>query len=284
MATFIKASAMIAALRAHVGDGYVYGTVGQECTIALLQAKQRQYGAAMGNGYYQLNGDYTNGDCARWLGKWVADCSGLIKAMRKQLSGVWRDVSAQGTYDQCPTSQRGKIKTMPKVPGCTVYMWDSKKGRMGHVGMYIGNGLVIEARGVKYGIVITKLAGRKWTHWGLLDYMEHDLPREDGTPPPPEKPEDDAGDATNPKPDDLTVLRYRWPRHIKNTQVGLLQRCLRKWNPAALPKYGVDDDFGAETRDWVRKFQATHTDIYGRPLEVDGIVGVLTWGALLLYA
>ncbi len=281
MAKKIKASAMIAALRQHVGDGYVYGTSGHTCTIEVLQAKERQYGRSMGNGYYHRNGDYSKGACARWLGKWVADCSGLIKATRRQLNGGWKDVSAQGTYDQCPVSARGVIGTMPRVPGCTVYIWDRARGRMGHVGMYVGNGQVVEARGVKYGVVTTKLAGRTWTHWGLLDYLELDLPKESGPAiPEPEKPEDDHGDGTNPKPDDLPVLRYRWPR-IRNDKVGLLQRKLREWNPKALPRYGVDNDFGAETLDWVRRYQRANKDVYGKPLAVDGIVGVLTWGALL---
>lgn len=283
MAEKLKASVMIAELRKHVGDGYVYGAVGQECTLALLQAKQRQYGTAMGNGYYQLNGDYNKGDCARWLGMWVADCSGLIKAMRKQLSGVWRDVSAQGTYDQCPVSQRGKIGTMPKVPGCTVYVWDAGKGRMGHVGMYIGGGLVIEARGVKYGVVITKLAGRAWTHWGMLDYLDHDLPQEGGQDAPvPVTPETDHGDNTTSKSDDLPVLRYNLLlSNTSSTDVQRLQRLLLLHDAKCLPRWGADGKFGTETLSAIKAFQRTHKDVYDRPLEIDGIVGVLTWGALL---
>lgn len=145
----IKASVFINAMAKHLGDGYVYGTIGQICTIALLQAKQHQYGAAMGNGYYQKDGDYTKGICARRLGHWVADCSGLIKAVRRELSGVYRDVSAQGTYNQC--SRTGLFRTMPMIPGCCVFVWSASKHRMGHVGMYVGGGWVIQSAGARVG-------------------------------------------------------------------------------------------------------------------------------------
>lgn len=198
----IKASQIIAWIKQHVGDGYIYGAIGQVCTTELLKAKQAQYGALMGEGYYQKGGDYTKGRCAKWLGKWVNDCSGLFKAARKVLSGVWKDVSAQGTYGQC--TKRGTIASMPLTPGCTLYMWSNKKGRMSHVGIYIGNGLVIEARGVDYGIVVTKLNERQWTHWGWLDWLEADLKTETGRVVVGIQA--DAGDATTSKTDDLLTL------------------------------------------------------------------------------
>lgn len=198
----IKTSQIIPWIKQHVGDGYVYGTVGQACTIMLLKDCQVRLGTSMGAGYYQLNGDYNKGRCAKWLGRWVCDCSGLIKAARKALSGVWQDVSAQGTYDQCKA--RGTIGSMPLTPGCTVYMYSADKKRMGHVGMYIGNGQVVEARGVDYGVVVTKLSERAWTHWGLLEWLDYDLPADTGKPVVGTQ--KDAGDATTPKPDDYLPL------------------------------------------------------------------------------
>lgn len=43
----------------------------------------------------------------------------------------------------------------------------------GHVGIYIGNGKVIEARGHAYGVVETNLVGRGWTSWGQLDLLDY---------------------------------------------------------------------------------------------------------------
>lgn len=198
----IKASELIKWCKTHVGHGYVYGSIGQTCTIPLLMQLQKQYGASMGDGYYQKGGDYTKGRCGKWLGKWCADCSGLIKAGRKALENTWRDVSAQGTYDQC--TKRGAIGSMQMIPGCTLYMYSKEKGRMGHVGIYIGDGMAIEARGADYGIVITRLSERAWGYWGLLDWLEHDIKDENWKPVVGSQV--DAGDSTNAKPDDLLTL------------------------------------------------------------------------------
>lgn len=43
-----------------------------------------------------------------------------------------------------------------------------------NLGVYIGNGEVIEAMGTKYGVVKTKLAGRGWTHWLQVPYISYD--------------------------------------------------------------------------------------------------------------
>ncbi len=206
----IRASELIQWMKTHVGDGYAYGAApGQVCTVNLLKILDSRWGknglcpAGLSEDYYHLNGDYTKGRCAKWLGIWSTDCSGFIKTGRKELEGVWKDVSAQGTYDQC--TERGTIDTMPLVTGCAVFMWNQERKRIGHVGVYAGNNQVIEARGVKYGIVVSKLSERKWTHWGLLDWLIQDFPEETGQAAVGN--EDDAGDSTNEKPGDIEQYR-----------------------------------------------------------------------------
>lgn len=192
----MKASELISWCRCKVGGGYVYGTVGETCTQAVLDRCQRMYGAIMGSTYYTARS-------AKWLGKWVCDCSGLLKAARKQLDGVWADVSAQGTYDQCQNA-RGAIKDMPAKPGAFVFMYGKDSAgrmRMVHVGLYIGKGEVIEARGADYGIVITKLKDRSWTHYGLATHVVFDVPVEQQVLVPTIS-SGDTGDASTPKVDD----------------------------------------------------------------------------------
>ena len=63
-------------------------------------------------------------------------------------------------------SEKGTLETMPDIPGVLVFM-------PGHVGIYIGNGKVIEARGHAYGVVETNLIGRGWKEWGKLDWIEY---------------------------------------------------------------------------------------------------------------
>ena len=65
-------------------------------------------------------------------------------------------------------SKQGDIKTMPDVKGTLVFM-------NGHVGVYIGNGEVIEAMGHAYGVVLTKLGRRPWTKWGQLDWITYEV-------------------------------------------------------------------------------------------------------------
>ena len=56
---------------------------------------------------------------------------------------------------------------MPDIPGLAV--WHD-----GHIGVYIGGGQVVEAMGTKYGVVKTELAGRGWTHWLKVPYINYD--------------------------------------------------------------------------------------------------------------
>lgn len=198
----LKSSQFIAWLRSKVGLGYVYGSFGQVITIDFLKQVDRMYGVSMGDGYYHRNGDYTKGRCGKWIGKVAYDCSGLIKAGRKELTGVWQDLSAQGTYDTC--AQKGRLSSV-LLPGTAVFIYQSNKNRMVHVGIYVGNGEVIEARGADYGVVVTKLSSRAWTHYGTFKWLSYDLSDRGVIIDTGGKKEQDAGDATTPKVDDPTV-------------------------------------------------------------------------------
>ena len=61
---------------------------------------------------------------------------------------------------------KGTIVTLPELPG--LILWKN-----GHVGIYIGNGEAIEAKGFSYGIVKTKVKGRGWTHWFRSPYIDY---------------------------------------------------------------------------------------------------------------
>ena len=75
-----------------------------------------------------------------------------------------QDKDVNGMFNNC--TETGLINTMPEVPGILVFM-------PGHVGVYIGNGQVIEARGHAYGVVQTKLKDRPWTKWGKCKFIEY---------------------------------------------------------------------------------------------------------------
>lgn len=151
--------------KAQLGKPYWYGTFGQTATEALYTAKKKQWPV-----YYKWEGTAYDNFPSQY-GKRVHDCVGLIKGY------LWsdtptstpkynsaQDVSANMMRANC--RERGAIATMPDTPGVLVFM-------SGHVGVYIGNGEVIEARGHEYGVVKTKLALRPWKWWGKCPYITY---------------------------------------------------------------------------------------------------------------
>lgn len=148
------------------GWGYVWGTYGQVLTEELFASKLQQYPEGVGG--------YEDFIRTNWLGGRTVDCVGLIKSygwldaemgeLRYGTNGM-PDVGANQMYYNASIS--GTIDTIPDTPGLAV--WHD-----GHIGVYIGNGEVIEAMGTKYGVVKTQLAGRGWTHWLQVPYISYD--------------------------------------------------------------------------------------------------------------
>ena len=148
------------------GWGYVWGTFGQVLTPELLQYKISQYPDGVGD-----EADFIR---SHWLNRRTTDCVGLIKGygwlntvtMEIQYgSNGMPDVGADGMYYNA--GRKGSIETMPDTPGLAV--WKS-----GHIGVYIGNGEVIEAMDTRYGVVKTNLQGRGWSHWLEVPGIKYD--------------------------------------------------------------------------------------------------------------
>ena len=110
----------------------------------------------------------------KWNGKRVVDCIGLIK------SYAWYDPEsneiAAGTngFKDCGANsiwnnvkESGDISAMPDILGLAVWM-------DGHIGMYIGNGEVIEAQGTNEGVVKTKLRSRPWKKWLMIPDIKYE--------------------------------------------------------------------------------------------------------------
>lgn len=81
-----------------------------------------------------------------------------------------------------------------------------------------------------------------------------------------------GGGAVPPKPAGRTTLY----RGAMGEDVKAMQRYLLIRDEKALPKYGADGDFGAETLTALKQFQKAND------LEADGICGPLTWAKLAL--
>lgn len=167
-------TAFVEFLKKMLGQPYWYGTCLYKCSDSLLKTKTKQYPAHYGSSRTatykkHINKKYVAADCVG-LGKgwvWTNGGVGVLESIgndntfkRGYAVNGCPDKSANGMFSYAKTSGKkwGPIASIPEVPGLAV-RYD------GHVGYYIGNGEVIEARGFNYGIVKTKLAGRKWSHW-----------------------------------------------------------------------------------------------------------------------
>ena len=148
------------------GWGYVWGTFGNVLTYGAFQAKLEQYPEGVGN--------YADFILQNWIGRRTADCVGLIKSYSwydPETENIvygshgMPDIGADGMY--YAAAESGTIDTIPEIPGLAV--WHS-----GHIGVYIGNGEVIQAMGTRYGVVKTALGDSGWTHWLKIPYITYD--------------------------------------------------------------------------------------------------------------
>ena len=158
------------------GWGYVWGTYGRILTRSLFEMKLEQYPEDVG-AYEEYIAD-------NYIGKRTADCVGLIKgyswydpqteSFGYAVNGM-PDLSANQIYEYA--TEKGSIDTIPDIPGLLVWM-------DGHVGIYIGNGAVVEARGTYYGVVRTQLRNRNWQAWAKVPGIIYIEKSEDPTEAP----------------------------------------------------------------------------------------------------
>ena len=106
---------------------------------------------------------------AKWIGHWVTDCSGLFYWAFKELGGYMYHGS-NTMWDKYCTSQ-GKLSNGKRIdgkelkPGTAVFTLKNGSDRS-HVGLYIGNGKVIEASGTQAGVCMSEITNKKWNEWG----------------------------------------------------------------------------------------------------------------------
>ena len=228
----IKASALIDLFRQALEEewGYIWGKSGQTWTQASQNAATREQTKRYGQ---------------KWVGRRVADCSGLFVWAFKQLGGSIYHGS--NTMWKKYTTEKGTLTgTMNIRPGTAVFTVGSD-GVRGHVGLYVGGGICIEAKGTQYGVVTSKLS--RWDEWGELAGVEYDLPA-----------------------DSVTIA----PRTLRKGDIGTdveeVQRILNQ--DTRYDGLQVDGIFGRDTEASVRAFQADNG------LSPDGIVGPMTWAKL----
>ena len=153
--------------------GYLMGAVGQ-------YTKDISTGSWLVHQYKNSTKQYKQ--AKYWLknAPRVFDCQGLADCYLTEMLGQKVNVYARNNFSYWCNEIKGKGK-IPKeyrVPGAAVFTYSANDGRITHVGFLLkpvdannpeGDWYVIEARGVMYGVVRTKLSERSWNRWGLMD-------------------------------------------------------------------------------------------------------------------
>ena len=210
--------------------GYIWGTRGQTWT----QASQNKATRAMTVKYG-----------AKWIGRRVADCSGLfVWAYKLHNESIYH---GSNTIFNKYCSKTGPVAGTVKIRVGTA-VFQNKEGTRGHIGLYIGGGMCIEAKGTQHGVVSSPLA--VWDEWGTLKDVDY----------------------TGTIEETFGILPLDTiTKGAKGELVKYLQRALAE---AGYDVGKIDGIFGSETLSAVRAFQSDHN------LTPDGKVGKLTWAAI----
>lgn len=250
-----RALKAIESAKSQLGNPYVFGTWGRECTPSL----RRQYAgynpshkSAIFKSCPVLSGKQPSCKGCKWESKLAFDCRGftywcLLNAYGMKLKGG--GCTSQWGYN-VNWLKKGDIKNMPNVVCCVFQYY---KGKYQHTGLHIGDGKIIHcSNGVQWGDISEK----GWTHYaipaGLYTAEEVKMAG---------KPETDKAENTPP------TLR----KGSRGDDVKKLQETL---NALRYDCGTADGIFGAKTEDAVRKFQQANG------LAADGIAGKNTLALL----
>lgn len=172
------ASGLVAYAKAQLGRPYWLGGCGHKASKDLYNQNKTRLGYGSWDIYDQD------------VGKKVHDCCGMIKGYcwtdgpdafftggKQYQSNGCKDWGVSDMYKQCKT--KGAINTIPETPGLLVF-----NESLGHVGIYIGNGEVVEAYNTNKDVVKTTLKTRNFVYWGKAPWIEYDTEKK---PVPVEK-------------------------------------------------------------------------------------------------
>lgn len=232
----ISTQALITAFQQALSEewGYIWGTRGQTWT----QADQNKATRAMTIQYGQ-----------KWVGRRVADCSGLfVWAYKLHGESIYHGSNTIWNKYTDP-DRRGPLAGEVRIRKGTA-VFQNTNGSRGHIGLYIGGGMCIEAKGTKSGVVTSPLA--TWDEWGELTQVDY----------------------TGAIYESFNILPLDTiTKGAKGELVKYLQRALQDAG-YDIGADGVDGIFGTETLSAVRAFQHDHG------LTADGKVGKKTWAVV----
>lgn len=156
---------------------YLWGTNGQVCTQKLLDSRYQSYYGPNGWSLSEYESITRN-----WVAekRHVTDCQGLLDAY------LGNNINADSNFRSYCTD-KGLISAInrPYVIGEALFNGsDTKKTHVGWVCGFVGSDpLIVEAQGLKFGVVVTRLSKRKFKYRGLMtkkfSYDEQPIPQPD---------------------------------------------------------------------------------------------------------
>ena len=238
------------------GDGYIMGAKGQNPR----KWSKDSWWFTQYSGAQRTKALYWRDHAAR-----VWDCNGLPEGIYEDVTGVNINTKAKYNYSGwCGVKGSGMIPTKYRIAGAPVF-WGKTAASITHVAYLdepvdksnpAGDWYIIEARGVMYGVVRTKLYDRKPNFWGLMDkYFDYG---------------DTEYVAAEPELGEVILKNGMYDRaDVKQLQLNLIALGYD------LGKYGADGDFGDATELAVIAFQKAHG------CDPDGEYGPVTHAAML---
>lgn len=247
-----KPEEVIAYATAHLGNPYVFGAWGEECTPANRKKRVRSDHPTIKSKCQVLRDKDRKENCdgCKYKGGLMFDCRGFTYWCLKQVGII---LSGGGATSQYNTSgnwvARGKIEEMPDVV-CCVFQYDKKKGNMAHTGLYIPweKRIIDCSTDVGYRKVTSA-----WTHYAVPKGLYS------------------AEELADKK---VAVISTTYPTVKRGSRGETVKKLQELLNTNGYSVGEVDGIFGANTLAAVKNFQAAHG------LDSDGIVGPNTWSAL----
>lgn len=135
-----SASGLIGFCKAKLGTPYVFGAKGEVLTAEGLEQLAQENPGTFTSSYKEK--------AAKYIGQHCTDCSGLIS---------WYTGIIRGSYNFHDTAvERVSIDRLDE----TMAGWALWKP--GHIGVYIGGGQCIEAKGINYGTIQSRVEATAW--------------------------------------------------------------------------------------------------------------------------
>lgn len=242
-----------------IGAAYIMGATAVRCTPkyrrSLAEGRSAEYADKIYAACPVLSGEQTSCDDCQYEDALSFDCAQLSK-FTAAAGGVALPSGSNSQWTKVGWAIQGEIATLPMDVVCFVFHHNDQTGRKSHVGIYLGDGTVVDARGHASGVLHKDVALYPWTHYAI----PIEIARE-------------AGMDMSDRPTYAEMRRDTIRKGANGNAVAELQGLLNDWNPALLLK--VDGKFGTATHAAVILFQQKHG------LIADGIVGPNTWCMLL---